>query len=301
MFVKYPSITNHYYNKFLNRIREDIRTKQNWFTTEKIHGANFSILYDGKKFEYAGKNGIYDEDRKFYNYRNDLAFVLPKIENLFLDIKQDNKIKRCKQNDDNFSIQVYGEYCGPKIQKGVQYGKRDFIVFDIKINDTFFIDFDYLLELCNYYSINTVPILCTGDFDTCLAYPNDENSKILDIADNMYEGTVIRPNKSIYFGTTRIIIKNKNAKFSEKIKIKKPKVAHVFTEEQLNFLQYINENRVNCVLSANPELGKNFGKLLGAVIVDALEECPTKMDKYITKYIGNVIRPVFLSNLENLE
>ncbi len=273
-FISYDLTTKRNHNFFANNIL--------------VHNSNFSFMYDGKTLDQCGRKKILGLDEDYYYYQEDLKHIPDKIVAL-LDFLKVN------------SIQVYGEYAGVKIQKGVQYGDRDFYVFDIKVNSKIYLDFSRVLELCKAFNLKTVPVLFRGTFQECLAYPNDNDSAILGIEDNIYEGTVIRPNETFFFGTTRVIVKNKNKKFSDKNnKKKKPKVAHVYTEEQLEFLTYINDNRVNDVISKDPETCRNFGKLLGLVIKDVLEDFPCKTDKFMSKAVAELVRPAYLEHIENM-
>ena len=64
-FKKYNSIENHYQENFINKIKEaNSGLNVQWFVTEKIHGCNAQISYDGKEVRY-GKRTSYIENEKF--------------------------------------------------------------------------------------------------------------------------------------------------------------------------------------------------------------------------------------------
>jgi len=92
------------------------------------------------------------------------------------------------------------------------------------------------------------------------------------------EGIVIRPfEKDIYLSNgSRVIIKSKNEKWSEKQKVKKPKYEFTHPLQPL-ILEYINVNRLNAVLSKIGGIEslsiKDFGKVLSLYSKDVLGDC----------------------------
>jgi Rnl2 family RNA ligase len=278
-------------------ILEDDRKFQTWHVSEKLHGGNFSIIFDGKTIKHCRRTDVLQPDENFYNYKEDLAFAVPKVKEIFNLISSKFVLTLVNY------IQVYGEYFGPKIQKGINYGdKRDWYIFDIKINGSYYLNFSFVQELCKEVGLTMPPFIFSGTLDECLKCSNEFDSKILGIEDNVCEGIVIRPEETFYIGTTRVIIKNKNAKWEEKAKVKrkiKPQEKHVITEEELEFLSYINENRINSVISKDPKVAENFGSLMSATIKDAMEEFPCKISKYLNKNIAEIIRPVFLEKMND--
>ena len=61
---------------------------------------------------------------------------------------------------------MYGEGCGPKIQKGGEgYGdEQRFIMFDIKVGDWWLKRFD-IEELASAYNIDVAPVIGYGSLD----------------------------------------------------------------------------------------------------------------------------------------
>jgi len=111
--------------------------------------------------------------------------------------------------------------------------------------------------------------------DECLKYPNAFQSKISqwlglpDIEDNICEGVVIRPVEPQYLRNgTRVLIKNKNARFAEKKSVKKRNKLfseHVPYSDALKSLlpeveAYVTEARLSNVISHIGEV--NFPKTL---------------------------------------
>lgn len=274
-FKKYPSITNSYQAEFLEKVSL-YNNETKWFVQEKVHGANFAIYSDGNEVKCAKRTSFVDCDERFYNHPT----VMEKYAKSVMHIA-----RRYGE------VIVYGELCGgaydgqyegKMIQRGVQYcPHNDFLIFDIMANGEF-MRFESVIEIARDYDLNICPVLISGPLEDCLKYPNEFPSIVPElfnlpiIANNICEGVVIRPNQSIFFGESRIILKNKNSIFSEKDE-RPIKLTQEFPEELQPILDeitpYINENRVLAVASKIGEVSINdFQKLMGLTIQDAIEE-----------------------------
>lgn len=202
------------------------------------------------------------------------------------------------------TYQVFGEFAGGGIQKGVDYGEKDFYVFDIIINtesgDTYYMSDYEMQDFCNTFGFKMAPMLGRGTFDALIMIPNDldsvlaaynvtasedlveANNCVFDanvIGDNTAEGYVLKPCFPKWLPNgARVAIKCKNSKFSEKKKSDKPIKAKVELSEADNKLVgilacYVTLNRVNNVISKIGEIGpKDFGKVMGLTVQDILEE-----------------------------
>ncbi len=131
--------------------------------------------------------------------------------------------------------------------------------------------------------------LFQGSFRDCLKYPNefpDPLHKLWDLPEvegnNVCEGVVIEPEEPKHFPSgSRVILKNKNAKFSEKASHRKPRklqLPHEWTVEGAGEVQivfhYITENRLRNVLS-HADFGINdkvFGRLMGMFAQDVFKD-----------------------------
>lgn len=273
-FQKYPSITNSYQETFLNRIRLDAySTKQDWYVTEKIHGANFSYWSDGEEVKVASRSQFVDAN--FMGANKAIERYMESAKKVANDIiKHYNVIEY---------VVIFGELFGGNIQKGINYGDKDFIVFDIAVKRAdkeklVFLNFENLQYYIRNSYLNMLEPLFVGSLDECLEYPNEFNSKILGIENNLCEGVVIRPvqNSTLYNGD-RIILKNKNQKWSERVRTKINNKPKKFTHDlQPQIEEYINENRFDNVMS---KLGgiesltnKDFGKVIGLFANDVIED-----------------------------
>ena len=152
-----------------------------------------------------------------------------------------------------------------------------------------YVDFDVFLNIIKDSNIKTVPILKIVDslqealqFDKVFESVVYKEFDLPKIENNYAEGIVIRPYKEErLYNNSRVILKNKNEKFSDIVHGTKEKnVERIInqsseTTELINLLDnYINENRLDSVLSKNPGpyTDKDFGKLMKAFTVDILNE-----------------------------
>lgn len=297
MFKKYSSLENHYNSKFIEKLYSLGLTGGEWVAREKIHGTNFSLIIERDKVTCAKRTGPILPAEDFYGYE----IVLKKY---------DKPIKGVQEVMDSISTsvpvtyQVFGEFAGGGIQKGVDYGEKDFYVFDIIINtesgDTYYMSDYEMQDFCNTFGFKMAPMLGRGTFDALIMIPNDldsvlaaynvtasedlveANNCVFDanvIGDNTAEGYVLKPCFPKWLPNgARVAIKCKNSKFSEKKKSDKPIKAKVELSEADNKLVgilacYVTLNRVNNVISKIGEIGpKDFGKVMGLTVQDILEE-----------------------------
>jgi len=216
-----------------------------------------------------------------------------------------------------------------KVQKEVDYTPdNDFYAFDLKL---FFQDgseliypyesFDFLMFKVG---IPYAKALFIGSFEEALKYPNEFDSTIPELygypklENNVCEGVVIKPVEPKFYGPSRIILKNKNAKFSEKHGEKKEVVVKDVTPEQKelleNYLAYNTENRLKNVISKIGTItNKDFGMLLGHTTQDILIEAGKdgivqgemsnenykRVKKLLSSEIALLIRNNFLNILDN--
>lgn len=297
-FKKYNSIENHYQEGFINKVREaSVGLPISWFVTEKIHGCNAQISYDGKEVKY-GKRTSYIENESFYNIKEVLGQYKDKLIMYYnhlavLGLELDKVIF--------FGELFGGSYPHPdvprnkkcsQIQKGVYYTpNHEFKLFDICLT---FKDGEYkyvcgydFINICNTFGLPHVPVLDANiDLEKALNYTNNGESRVYSeyglpqIQDNIMEGIVIRgwytdlwlPNGS------RAIIKSKNDRFKEVSHQKKKVVEHKDVPEHIqNILNdlslYVTPQRVENVISHFGEISlSQFGEILKAVNLDVLED-----------------------------
>ena len=269
-FNKFTSIENSYREKYIAILRSLNFINVKWVVTEKIDGANFSFITDGKVVSVASRNELSNGD--FYHSQTVIDRYTDKVMDLknihFGDAKQ---------------IQVYGELFGPGIQSKVFYGEeKDYMAFEIQA-DGIVVDADISAGLLSLVGIPQPP--CFGTFDNlddALELSNIFVSKVFDelhpgesccqfeLGENDAEGLVIRPVKVLYTpNDKRVLIKNKNPKFSEKKKKKKTSEPNPWVDIAN---QYVTLNRLDAVLSKEGELtNKDFGRVIRLMSNDVIE------------------------------
>jgi len=294
-FKKFSSIENSYRVKYLELLKQYTLDDGTFVVSEKIHGANFSIWYDGTDLKCAKRSAFLKEDDNFSNFQEVRDRLRPNIQNLhtFLRVSQQNI-------EDPLEVAVYGELFGgsyphkdvsvdpgaKKIQKGIHYcPHNDFYAFDIRVNGVY-LSVPEANDLFNRFGFLHAETLFEGSLKNCLEYKNEFQTtvpgkfQLPQIDDNFCEGVVIRPVEPRFFPNgSRVILKNKNAKWEEKSKAsdRKPKIEVQLTDEEQRlyheFHSLVTENRLVNVLSKFGPVGqKDFGKLLGEFSRDISEE-----------------------------
>ena len=278
-FKRYTEIENHYREKYIKILEEHGFANIPYIAHEKIHGCNFSFWTDGIEVKVASRGNFVDGT--FY----DCQKVIDRYQKNIMLLKQ-NYYPTANQ------IAVYGELYGPGIMKGVYYSERkDFRAFEIRVNEheiekplvakIWFAKCDipqvpYIDMYGNVYDA----IKANNIFASKVQTMDNENGtgmvKFLEFKEdeNNAEGMVIQPlDGPLYTGNgQRVMIKSKNPKFQEKNKPrdKKPSEPNLFIPI---VEMYVNENRMDAVLSKFPEpTQKDFGKIIGAMSQDVIKD-----------------------------
>lgn len=336
-FKKYSSIENSFNREFMEKVSLEMPADLEYVVQEKVHGANTSFLCDGESVRFAKRTSVLEADEKFYDYPELLARYRDRVIALTADVM--SRID-CVQ-----SVHVFGEMFGGSyphkevqpqrqltlIQKGVCYTpSHEFYGFDIFVRGEEggrYLPVDEVNELFEIHGFFYAKTLFKGTLDECLRYPNAFQSKIAEwlglpaIDDNICEGVVIRPVVPLYFRNgSRVLIKNKNERFSEKKSVKKRN--KLFAEpvpysDALKALipeveAYINEQRLANVVSHIGEVhvSADFGKIMGLFSKDVLEDflkeqggsyaCLEKseqkqLNKQLNKSATRLVRAVYMS------
>ena len=331
-FKKYNSIENHYREEWINRIkvqRPDL-AKGKWAITEKVHGTNVQFGFDGE-YTVGKRTGFIEEGERFYNIQKFAEYYKGPIKAIY---------EECKKRYNCNSVIVFGELFGgsyphkevekdntaQKVQKGVYYcPMNEIMFFDIYMDDRYLPvkEFEDVMDTVKnegYIELIYQHSILVDGIDNAIKYPNDEPSQMYkiwglpELEDNIREGIVIKPyEQDAFIGQSRVIIKSKNDRFSEKTheKVEKPKVeVPEFVQKCMEEIsQYINENRVNNVISHIGEVTeKDIGKIIGLTSKDVLEdynkdyntlkEMEKEYQKMVTKYlqteVAKAVRGVIL-------
>lgn len=337
IFKKYSSIENAITRDFMEKVKFELPADLEWVVQEKVHGSNTSFLCDGTEVKFAKRTSILADDEKFYDFQSLLEAYKPRVLSLFRRVKE--------MHPEVTSISVFGEMFGGRyahpdvpaekgiilIQKGVNYlPGHEFYGFDIFVLEGEkgrFLPVDEVNEIFEAEGFFYAKTLFRGSLAECLKYPNAFQSKISqwlglpDIDDNICEGVVIRPVTPQYLRNgSRVLIKNKNARFAEKKNVKKRN--KLFSEpvphsDELNALlpeleAYVTENRLNNVVRHIGEVSfpKDFGKVMGMFSKDilddflkehggaytALDKCEQKtFNRALNKLANDFVKQTFMS------
>lgn len=290
IFKKYNSIENAYRKEFIERVALTTINSNDFVVQEKVHGANFSLITNGKDLKSAKRTSILEDTDAFYNHAFIKELYYEKMLSLFKTVKM--------YYPQTESITVFGELFGGsypdveqargaiKVQKGVFYAPyNEFYAFDIMINQTTYLNVTEANQLFETHGFFYAKTLFRGTLKEVLAYPNAFDShlptwlKLPEITDNLCEGVVIKPVEPHFLPNgSRVIIKNKNAKWSEKRKVNSKSIAQVVLSKEANNLlselvSYVNPNRLANVMSKEGNLEPaNIGKLIGLLSKDAFED-----------------------------
>lgn len=318
-FHRYSSIENSYRQLELHRMQMEGKDKGKWCVQEKVHGSNFSFWVNKKEIRCAKRSGLLAPDANFYNFQRLMRHWEYPMREYF-----ERRLKSVKE------LTFYGEIMGgvyphpdvepvstPKIQGGIYYHPDvRFYLFDI-MKDGEFISIDVMADIAEEMEMHYAKTLFSGTLYECMEYENTYQTTIPDYYDlppiegNMCEGNVIKPNKSVFMKSgSRVLLKNKNPKFSEISGTKTKKASKVMSPLGDNAWEvlstYVTENRLNNVLSKmGPVTFKDFGNILGAYNIDVLEDFekdePEGLESFgLDKDEGKMVRKMMSNEASNI-
>jgi len=313
MFKKYNSIENTYQSEFLDKIKTHGFWNETFIVQEKVHGANLSFwTTDGIHFNTAKRTGEIDANDDFYNYKTVLNNIKSKLTLLWGLVKVD--FPELEQ------LTIFGELFGGNypsqlvsknklatpIQKGIYYSPDNhFYAFDILINKVKYLSVDTINAYFEKLKLLHAKTIFKGTLDDCLKYSNDFDSTISDelglpkTENNTIEGVVIKPIKSLFFNDgSKVILKNKNDKWAEKIKRTKKIEANLppsklVLELQNEIKNYITVNRLLNVISKIGEVTiKDTGKVMGMFNKDIVDDFTKDNHKILTELDKKEIKSI---------
>lgn len=210
--------------------------KLTWVATEKIHGANFSLSFDGDQLRCAKRKAYLEDDQDFFGFETVRDAIEAKIPKLFETLRI--------SLPELVSITIYGELFGgayphpevpqipgvTAIQTGVYYSPGvQFSAFDLAFetpDGRNYLSFDQAMNLFDQFDIFHVEKLFEGSFKDAMAFPERFSSTIPALLDlpalpeqNLAEGLVLRPLQSVWIetekGRIRPLLKRKISEFAE--------------------------------------------------------------------------------------
>lgn len=258
--------------------------KLKWAVTEKVHGANFSFIFEDGNLSYAKRKEPLTWTDDFFGYQLLVEKIDIAIRKLFQIISQTWQFDRCTVYGELFG----GEYPHPEvkpdhkvqaIQTGIYYSPSiSFCGFDIALElkeKRNYLDYKLATKYFEDAGVFYAKPLLIGSFTEALNYdinfqsfiPSQLGLPALD-QDNLTEGVVIKPMTNVVLNTAkgkmRPILKIKNDKFSEEKKFHESKKWSFLPEkpptaEELAFIlpdlqAFITANRLQNVLSKTGSL-----------------------------------------------
>ncbi len=322
-YYKYPEI-NVNKEKWISEIESRITEDDKFYVCEKVHGANLSLSTNGIKVYANSRNNMLGEvtetgkNPDFYLCQNLLSSLYSKVINLF------NIVKETYVNAE--VVILYGELFGggykhklvksvkniSLIQKGyLQYHPdHQFYAFDIAWSETAgksenvswnFINMDESHIIMDKIGVLREKPEFTGKFQECLSFSqkNKESETIIPglfnlpkIENNIKEGYVIKPIKTMFIDRNRLIVKDKSNVFMNRFTNKEceeheDKKTIDLTDEQQeisnNLIKELNFDRLESFISKiGPTAVKKMQPSTIAVKIlnDAIAENPDILNKF---------------------
>lgn len=275
-FLKYPSLTNHYAlgkDRRIPYVYDDV-----WYATEKIHGANISIV-SAKDIEEVGlakRSGFLTLDDKQFNgfktWVSEQGAELVNSLNKFLDWEGVTQ------------VHAFGEYFGEKVQRMdyelCKQGQVDVKLFNLILEyDGGTIHYVVSRDMMEKYI--PVKYLTPVSSKKTLRELVNGHLEVQSIYGGISEGQVYQPTKGYILTDTFQFygVKHKTKEFAEITKSTfKVKEKLEYSPEFLSLVEdvsrYITNNRLNNVLSHGDfELeNKNIGVIMIALKQDIVKE-----------------------------
>lgn len=282
MFLKYPSLTNHY------EIEPDTLHNEIVSVTEKLDGSNISLIIEPTgEYRYASRNQLVSDD---WNNIHDLS---KKVHEALVGYAIQYGVR----------LNVYGEVISPKILRRLPYIEQT-AWYSIAINeemlpsDTFYYLFNAMKIIDCAVPHYTLPLEDAIKFDV-------ETFKSLYTGDKdeVAEGIVIKPLYNSQFSEKIFAIKKKSKRFSERKPIvTKNLIKEDLTEDEKDFLSLLNEGRVLSYYSKYGEMAslEQMGEYIHGIFTDAVCEFSRGHGIWHTRKVGKIGKGIISKLLKDL-
>ena len=160
-----------------------------WIGTEKIHGSNTTVMFDGETVTFGGKSDNSQIHAGLISYLKE-KFTKENMSRVF-DYDMDDGL---------FDVQLYGEGFGAGIQKGGgQYREgQEFILFDVRV-DEWWLKRSDVVEVAKALNIPVVPVVCVGTLGDIIEFVRDGFfSRVADDETLLAEGIVAVPEVQLF-------------------------------------------------------------------------------------------------------
>jgi Rnl2 family RNA ligase len=281
--------------------------KFKWVVTEKVHGANFSFIYQDTDLKFAKRKEYLKWTDDFFGFQ----LIVNKLEDNLLRLFEhlSNEITGEKYI-------VYGELFGGKyphpevkpiqdlhaIQTGVYYTPAiEFCAFDIAIetngpDSKYYLDYESSLAYFKQFGIFHAQPLLIGKFNEAMNFNIRINStipkefKLPELKNNLIEGVVIKPfNQTDNILFTRPIVKLKNPEFDEEDKFHEAEKWSYIPDissksHDLSFIvtelkNYVTQNRLESAISKTGKLDITDQLRVSEIKTEFLEDVITDFNE----------------------
>lgn len=319
-FSEYEKIPQSFRSLNLSQKAFSELDKLRWVVTEKVHGANFSFIYEDKQLKFAKRKEPLAWTDDFFAFQTLVSRIEHRIMSLFEQLSRD--IPAGKHI-------IYGELFGgayphpqvpatphvQAIQTGVYYSPNiGFCAFDIAVERRNgraqakqYLDYQQSVVYFSTHQLLYAKPLFIGRINEALEFNTRINSTIPallhlpTLANNLIEGIVVKPfqHPSPEIIELRPVIKIKNKEFDEKEEFHQAKKWSYSPEnlssnaEQLAFLvdelrHYITQNRLNSVLSKTGKLDSKNPARMDAIKHEFLRDILADFDDDNNQFISEL-------------
>lgn len=291
--------------------------KLKWVVTEKVHGANFSFVYEDGNLKFAKRKEYLKWTDDFFGFQLVVKNLEENILQLFEALSSRMPAKKYMLFGELFG----GEYPHPDIaaipelnaiQTGVYYHPDiNFCAFDLAIesedpDSKQYLDYETSLSYFKEFGIFHAKPLFTGKLTDALNFNLRMNSPIPQefnlppLKQNLIEGVVVKPFNKLDpdLIPVRPIIKLKNPEFDEEEKYHEaekwsfiPKVSS--HTEDLSFIvdelrTYINRNRLESAISKIGELDFSNANRIAEIKTEILEDALTDFNQNNNRFLADM-------------
>ncbi|MDO3425911.1 RNA ligase family protein [Chryseobacterium sp. APV1] len=281
--------------------------KLKWVVTEKVHGANFSLVYENGSLKFAKRKEYLNWSDDFFGFQ----LVVSKLENNILRL-----FEKLSSDIAAEKYIIYGELFGGKyphpevepvkdvhaIQTGVYYTPDiEFCAFDIAIetdgsDSKYYLNYESSVAYFNEFELFHAKPLLIGKFNEATNFNIRINSSVPkefnlpELQNNLIEGVVIKPfDQKDHAVFSRPIIKLKNPEFDEEEKFHEAEkwsfIPNVSSKtEELSFIvdelrNYVTQNRLKSAVSKIGTLDLNNHSRVSEIKKEFLEDVITDFNE----------------------